>query len=101
MSAIFLVISACGPVPVVTDAASVEASVESGPTCMEITDPGPRGSCGPSNVTLEGTCRCTLGYYWDGNRCAASNACRCILGCDEIYPTEATCRAGHMTCRGG
>jgi hypothetical protein len=67
--------------------------------CIPPEDPGPASACGAANITLDGNCPCTVGFYWSGSRCvAATGACQCILGCERLYPTEAACNAGHARC---
>ena len=58
---------------------------------------------GAANITLEGNCRCILGYYWVGTRCVPTDmACTCVLGCERLYPTQETCETAHnLRCRGG
>ncbi len=83
------------PPPPVMDS----GAVDSGPMCITPEDPGMATACGAANITLDGNCRCTVGYYWSGSRCvAATGTCQCILGCERLYPTEASCNAGHAHC---
>lgn len=85
------------------DAGADIVTVDSPNMCMTTEDPGPARGCGAANITLEGNCRCILGYYWVGTRCVPTDmACTCVLGCERLYPTQETCETAHnLRCRGG
>jgi len=50
-------------------------------------------------VTQDQTCRCMLGWYWDGSACVGSAKCRCLDKCDRLFPDQAACETAFSACR--
>lgn len=46
-----------------------------------------------------GDCDTILGYWWNGTECRSLSGCACTsAGCEELFATDAACRAAHSGC---
>lgn len=46
-----------------------------------------------------GDCDTILGYWWDGTECRSLSGCACTTaGCEELFATNAACRAASVGC---
>lgn len=74
---------------------------DGGITCGEARGAATTTRCTAATMTLDPmTCRCILGWHWDGSACTSSARCRCLAGCDQLYPTREACAAAYAHCAG-
>jgi hypothetical protein len=55
--------------------------------------------CDPMDAAGRGSCRCALGYVWDGADCTMVGGCECAgTDCDSMSETYEECIANHEEC---
>ena len=56
--------------------------------------------CGTMDVAGQGECFCAMGFFWDGEQCAAlDGVCECVgEDCDALYQTMDECVSAHESC---
>jgi len=69
--------------------------------CGGATKPAVADPCTPASPTATGSCRCVIGFYWNGSTCVSLGGCSCTSGCDRLYGDITACQSDHRSCAGG